>query len=87
MELDVRCFKIDKPNAFAMINGYLRNGKLNKQAIWCDVKQKPFPMLLTLKRSKTPYKINEHDKDQIPERLNILYSYIVTLDSEYFIKK
>jgi hypothetical protein len=30
MEIDKRCFKIDRPNAFAMIEGYRKNGKINR---------------------------------------------------------
>ena len=46
MKIDKRCFKIDKTNAKAMIEGYTLGGKLIRQAIWCDVFSKPFPMLM-----------------------------------------
>lgn len=86
MEIDKRCFKIDRPNAFAMINGYYKNDKINRQSIWCDVVVKPFPMLISLNRTPTRFKVNEHYRNQNLEEFTIPYKYIATLDSEYFIK-
>jgi hypothetical protein len=86
MEIDKRCFKIDRPNAFAMINGFYKDGSLNRQSIWCEVRAKPFPMLITLNRTPTRFKVSELYKRQNLEEFSIPYRYIADLDSEYFIK-
>ena len=86
MEIDKRCFKIDRPNAFAMINGFYKNGRLNRQSIWCDVAVKPFPMLISLNRSPTRFKVSKLYWRQNPEEFSIPYTYIAALVSEYFIK-
>jgi hypothetical protein len=86
MEIDKRCFKIDRPNAFAMINGYRKNGKINRQSIWCAVSDFPFPMLITLNRSRTPFKVNALHSSKDLEQFSIPSKYIASLDSQYVIK-
>lgn len=86
MEIDRRCFKIDRPNAYAMINGYKKNGKINRQSIWCAVADYPFPMLITLNRKPTKYKVSEFYRHRNLEEFSIPYRYIAYLDSEYFIR-
>ncbi len=39
MRLDKQCFKIDKTNAKAMIDGHYKNGRCVHQAIWCAVRE------------------------------------------------
>jgi len=87
-ELHERCFKIDKTNAKAMIDGYLRNGKLNRQAIWCAVRDAPFPMLITLNRTRTKYRLSKIGKSITFDDYSIPYKYVADLDpgDEYFIK-
>lgn len=86
MEIDKRCFKIDRPNAFAMINGYRKNGKTNRQSVWCAVSDFPFPMLITLNRSRTPFKVNKLHSSKNLEEFSIPYKYVASLDSQYVIK-
>jgi hypothetical protein len=86
MEIATRCFKIDRPNAFAMISGYYKNGRLNRQAIWCAVTAPPFPMLITLQRSPTPFRVSEVYRLGNVEEFSMPYKYIACLDSEYPIK-
>ena len=86
--LDDRCFKIDKTNAKAMINGYLRNGVLIRQAIWCAVKDAPFPMLITLNRTRTKFQMSRIGENLLSDDYIIPYKYIADVDpdDEYFIR-
>lgn len=86
MKLHHRCFKIDKTNAKAMIEGYVKNGQHIRQAIWCDVQEKPFPMLITLNRSKTKFQMSLLGEKLNPELFSISYKFVATLDTEYFIR-
>ncbi len=84
--LSRRCFKTDKQNAKAMIEGFSKNGKKLHQAIYCDVADKPFPMLITLNRSATRFKLSEVGLSLHAEDYNIPLKYIALLDNQYFIK-
>jgi hypothetical protein len=86
MEVDRRCFKIDRPNAMAMISGFFKDGKLHRQSIWLDVTTKPFPMLISLNRRPTRFHLSELGGHLDPEEFSIPYRYIAILDSEYHIK-
>ncbi len=82
--LNRRCFKIDIINAGGMIEGFEKNGGIFNTSIWCDVKLRPFPMLITLNRGQTPYKGSFLAKEINPE--DYKYKYIAVYDSQYFIK-
>lgn len=69
-----------------MIDGYLRNGALNRQAIWCAVRDAPFPMLITLNRTRTKFRMSSIGKRITSVDYSIPYKYVADLDSEYFIK-
>ncbi len=84
--LDKRCFKIDRTNAKAMLEGFFKNGKKVRQSIYCDVRAKPFPMLLTLHRTKTRFMRSDLGDSLKPDDFSIPFKFIVDLDSEYFIK-
>lgn len=86
MKIDKCCFKIDKTNAKAMIEGYALGSKLIRQAIWCDVTSKPFPMLITLNRTPTKFQRSKLGESLKPNTYTIPYKYIAVLDSEYPIK-
>jgi len=86
MEIDRRCFKIDRPNGYAMISGYHKNGMLNRQSIWCAVTEYPFPMLITLNRRPTKFKVSALYERQNLEEFSIPYKYIATFDSHFFIR-
>ncbi|MFH1718889.1 MAG: hypothetical protein ABIF19_16155 [Planctomycetota bacterium] len=85
-ELNKRCFKIDKTNAKAMIDGYLKNGALIRQAIWCAVKDALFPMLITLNRTRTKFRMSSIGESLRSDDYLIPYKYVADLDSEYPIK-
>lgn len=84
--LDKRCFKIDKGNAKAMIDGVPLNGEKVNQAIWCDVKSNPFPMLITLNRSPSKFIMSDVGSKLNSESFSIPLKYIAIADKEYFIK-
>jgi len=86
MKLQETCFKIDKPNAQAMIKGFHKNGKLHRQSIWLAVKLLPFPALLTLQRSPTRFKVSEVGKRMESNKFKMPLKYVATLVSEYFIR-
>lgn len=86
MDIDKRCFKIDRPNAYAMINGYRKNGTVNHQSIWCAVSSYRYPMLITLNRRPTKFKVSEQYRRIDFESFVIPLKYIANLDSEYFIR-
>ena len=69
-----------------MIDGYMRNGELNRQAIWCAVRDAPFPMLITLNRTRTKFKMSRIGENLLSDNYSIPYKYVADLDSEYFIK-
>lgn len=88
--LSKRCFKIDKSNAKAMIFGFEKDEQTFHQAIYCDVVEKPFPMLITLNRSPTKFQLSqigfELNAESPYNKFSIPYKYIVLLDSVYPIK-
>jgi 5-methylcytosine-specific restriction protein A len=86
MKIDKRCFKIDKPNALAMIGGFGAVGHIRHQTIWVDVMKKPFPMLITLNRSPTHFQLSERGRSLHPDKYLMPLRYIAELDSEYFVR-
>lgn len=84
--LDKMCFKIDKCNAMAMINGVTVNNRKLFQAIWCSVKDNPFPMLITLNRSKSKYKMSELGNSMKSDNFIMPLKYIAIAEKTYFIK-
>ena len=87
MEIDRICFKLDKPNAKALIEGFLKDGKVIHQAIYCFVQKKKFPMLITLNRTKTRFPLSK-----IGEKLNddtspIKYKYVAEVVKEYLFRE
>lgn len=89
MELQRHCFKIDRPNAKAMIEGFRdKDGRLVHQSIWLDVKNKQFPMLVTLNRTPTKFRSDLSDcgKNLNSDNYSIKHKFIVHLDSVYFVR-
>ena len=84
-EVNKRCFKIDKHNAKAMLAGYPFNGNHFYQAIYCDVQEKPFPMLITLNKTKTNFTPSSLGESLVPDDYKIPLKFVAFLDSEYFI--
>jgi hypothetical protein len=86
MQLNKTCFKIDKPNAKAMVNGFWKDGKLHRQSIWLAVKKRPFPALLTLHRSPTRFYLSRIGEELDAENYTMPLKYIALLDHEYFVR-
>ena len=85
--LDKRCFKVDRPNAWAMTIGFVKNNNQHHfQSMWLDVTRKPFPMLMTYNRSNTPFELSKIGGRMDLENINLDFKYIVTLSKEYFVK-
>jgi hypothetical protein len=86
MQLNKTCFKIDRPNTYAMIHGFRKNGVLYRQSIWLAVKKGPFPALITLNRTPTRFHLSRIGEELNAENFDMPYKYIAELDSEYFIR-
>lgn len=89
MELKRSCFKIDQPNAKAMIEGFRdKDGKYVRQSIWLDVESKQFPMLVTLNRTRTKFrtKLSDCGTNLYSDDYSIKHKFIVHLDSVYFVR-
>jgi hypothetical protein len=86
MQLNKTCFKIDKPNAYAMIHGFRKNGKLYRQSIWLAVKKGAFPALLTLHRTPTRFHLSRIGEELDAENFTMPLKYIAICDCEYFVK-
>lgn len=86
IEINSTCFKIDKYNAYAMINGYKGDGVIRHTAIWvASQTNNCLPALITLSQSKR-FKISDLGKRLNAEDLKLPYKYVATLEKEYFIK-
>lgn len=89
MELQQCCFKIDKANAKAMIEGVpAGNGKVVHQCIWLDVKTKSFPMLVTLNKAPSRFEPNLSPTGILlnSSDYHIDNRYIAFLEAEFFVK-
>lgn len=84
--INKRCFKIDRTNAKAMIEGFIKNNKVIHQTVYCDVVKKPFPMLITLNKRPTKFEMSEIGLALDPESFSTPYNYVAFLEEEYFIK-
>ena len=84
--LNKRCFKMEKENAKAMIDGVVDYDKVWHQSMYLGVKSKDFPMLITLNRSKTSLKLSELGKNLNADGYKIQNRYVALLDSEYFVR-
>ena len=84
--LDKKCFKVDRPNAWAMTLGFSKNNQQHFQSMWLSVTRNKFPMLMTYNRSKTPFKLSNIGGRMDLENINLDFKYIATLSNEYFVK-
>jgi hypothetical protein len=87
MQPNKTCLKIDKPNAYAMIVGYCKDGKLNQQSIWLTTagSMTDFPKLLTLQKTMS-YKLSPIGKEIDAKNFDMPLKYIAALYSQYFIE-
>ena len=89
IELHQVCFKIDKANAKAMIEGVTTDdGSLIRQSIWLDVKSKHFPMLVSTNKSPSRFNrlLSASGISLQPEDYEPRLKYVADLDSEYFVR-
>jgi hypothetical protein len=92
MQLNETCFKIDKPNAYAMIYGFRKGGKLYRQSIWLAVKDwltakdRVSSPLLTFNRTPTRFELSRIGEEMDAEDVTIPFKYIAELDREYFVR-
>jgi HNH endonuclease len=94
MQLQSKCFKIDKSNAKAMVHGFLKNDNLHRQAIWLvrrnsfwpSKKEKLSPALITLHITPPRFKNSPIGQAMNPEKFAMPLKYIADLVCEYFIR-
>jgi len=86
MQLSPTCLKIDRPNAKAMLHGFRKGGKLQRQSIWLAVRDRTFPALITLQHAPTRFKVSRTGKEMDPANFATPLKYIAGLDCEYFIR-
>jgi len=83
--VDKTCFKIDKPNAKALIYGFEKDGHLIHQSIYCGVKKRSFPMLVTYNKYPSRFSLSKIgfnlDYNNAPLRIK----YVADFVQEYFI--
>ncbi len=74
------CFKMDKPNYTMLTTG--------GQAIWCDVVNKPFPMLLTIQQNpvNTDFPLSIKGRNLDTDTRPKSYKFIAELVETYFIR-
>src|SRR5665648_829149 len=84
--IQTTCFKIDKPNAKALILGFDKNGKSIHQSIYCDVKKRHFPMLITYNKSPSRFPLSKIGYDLNDDNRQLKMKYIVDFVGEYFIQ-
>ena len=80
------CLKIDKTNAKAMIEGFIKNNIRIHQSIWCAVMNRKFPMLITLNKLRTKFPMSRIGEALNSDNFEIPHKYVARLDSEYFIR-
>ena len=84
--IETTCFKIDKPNAKALILGFEKNGISIHQSIYCSVKKHDFPMLITYNKSPSSFPLSKLGKDLNNDNGQLKMKYIVDFEAEYFIQ-
>lgn len=86
MLLERKCFKIDRPNAKAMIQGFVKNGRRCRQSIWLSVRDLPSPALITYQRARTPYQLSGLGEKMNAEEFTAPLKYVAILAAEFFIR-
>lgn len=84
--IETTCFKIDKPNAKALILGFDKNGKSIHQSIYCGVKKRHFPMLITYNKSPSRFPLSKFGNGLNNDNRQLKIKYIVDFVEEYFIQ-
>ena len=86
MQLANSCFKVDKPNGKAMIEGFIKDGQKYRQSIWLAVRDGDFPSLLTLQRAATRFQVSSIGYAMSADDFALPMKYGVFLDCEYFVR-
>ena len=77
IKLNENCLKLDRANAKAIISGFDKGGRHLHQAIYCVVKERINPMLITLNRSThLIYKLSKIGKELNQENFSMPFKYI-----------
>lgn len=83
------CFKIDRANAKAMIEGFIGNSQKIHQCIYCMSKNTDFPKLITLNKTKDVtdrFPLSQIGLNMQSDNYSIPLQYIVQLVDKYYIK-
>lgn len=83
--IEKTCFKIDKPNAKALIYGFEKEGQLIHQSIYCNVKKRSFPMLITYNTGESKFKLSKIGTNLNKNNASLRIKYIADFVEEYFI--
>jgi len=83
--IEKTCFKIDKSNANALIGGFDKDGKLIHQSIYCDVKKRSFPMLITYNKYPSKFPLSKIGFDLDNNNAPLRIKYVADFVQEYFI--
>jgi len=83
--IETTCFKFDKPNAKALILGFDKNGTSIHQSIYCDVRKRHYPMLITYNKSPSRFPLSKLGNDLNNDNRQLKMKYIVDFVAEYFI--
>lgn len=86
LTLNKSCFKIDKSNAKAIIDGFTKDGRLIHQCIYCWAANSKFPKLIILKKSKSGYILSNMGESLHSDEYRISNKYVVDKIEEVFIK-
>ncbi len=87
VKLGKRCFKLEKSNAKAMINGFEKEGKIIHQAIYCGVSEGENYRLIILQRCKNKnYKLSPIGESFNSDSFSIPKKYIAELIKTYGIE-
>lgn len=83
--IEKTCFKIDKPNAKALICGFDKDGKLIHQSIYCSKKRRSFPMLITYNKYPSKFPLSKIGNDLKNDNAPLRIKYVADFVQEYFI--
>jgi len=77
--LNRRCFKIDKANAKAIIDGFVRDGIKEHQSIYCFTREMQHPELITLDKGVTRFTLSTIGEALNSENYSIPYRYVAEM--------
>jgi len=84
--LNQTCFRIDWPNAKALISGFTKGGKKYHQAIYCFTGIPKFPALIVYNESKSRFELSNSGENLNSHNFLPPLKYIAYLDTRYQIR-